>query len=206
MNAYALTGNIGCGKSTVAALLATYPDVTIIDCDEIAKDIIKSGMFMPLINRIVGENVFPGGKADLKRIGEIIFADSQKKAAFEALIHPHVQKAVRERVGSAQSSQVTQGTKKICIVEAAIIYEIGWQSEFVAVIVVSCSKDEQFHRLLENRHMTREQITARMSQQFSTSHKEERAQFVIHTDCDIDELARRASDLYRQVKEYKGGK
>ncbi len=42
MKPFGLTGNIGCGKSTVATLLSKYPDVLILDCDRIAKEIIRA--------------------------------------------------------------------------------------------------------------------------------------------------------------------
>lgn len=45
MKPIGLTGNIGCGKSTVASLLSKYQDVTILDCDFIAKDIIANGAY-----------------------------------------------------------------------------------------------------------------------------------------------------------------
>lgn len=188
-----LTGNIGCGKSTVASLLATYPDVTVIDCDRISKDLMKSGEQNEKINAILGEDVFLGLGPNLKRIAEIIFTDSVKKAALEALIHPIVHEAVREKCRKVPGTH-------LCIVESALIYETNWAQEFSTIVVVSCSPREQIDRLRE-RGLSMDEITGRLANQMRSSKKESRADIIIRTDCPIEELGQKVHELYRKLKE-----
>jgi dephospho-CoA kinase len=190
-----LTGNIGCGKSTVASLLATYPDVIIIDCDRIAKDIIKSGVQNEKINALLGEDVFLGLDLgpNLKRIAEIIFTDPVKKAAIEALLHPIVHETVR---GVCRKVPDTH----LCIVESALIYETHWVQEFSAVVVVSCSPREQIIRLQE-RGLSLDDITRRLANQMPSSEKESRADIIIRTDCPIEKLGQKVHGLYQKLKE-----
>jgi len=197
MKAIGLTGNIGCGKSTVASLLAKYPDVEIIDCDKISKEIILGNKLRHEINYILGVNVFPGGKADLKHIAEIIFKLPQKRKQLEKLIHPLVWATVQEKVRAAK-----EGT--ICIVESAIIYETKSESLFSAIIVTTCDQKEQVRRLKENRKMNDADIQARLGQQIPSSEKKRRAQFVIDTDCHLSLLEDRVDRLYREIKQQKG--
>lgn len=197
MKPFGLTGNIGCGKSIVASLLSKYPDVLILDCDQIAKEIISSEDHRKEISSILGMDVFPNGKTDFKAIAEIIFNEPEKKRLLEALLHPLVWSIVDQRVARV-------GETKICIVESAIIFETGTRSKFTAVIVATCSVDEQFRRLRENRKMKDVQIQARLDQQLPSEEKIQQAQFVIRTDCSLNQLKDRVSDLYHNLKQQKG--
>lgn len=197
MKPFGLTGNIGCGKSTVAALLSTYPDVLILDCDQIAKEIISSKAHQREINHILGTDVFPNEKADFKAIAKIIFEKPEKKRLLETLIHPLVWSVVDERVAVVCKT-------KICIVESAIIFETDNENRFAAIIVATCNPHEQFRRLRDNRQMKDVQIQARFAQQLSSEEKVRRAQFVIHTDCSLGQLEDRVSELYHNLKLQKG--
>lgn len=197
MKPFGLTGNIGCGKSTVATLLSKYPDVLILDCDQIAKEIISSEAHQKEINHILGTDVFPKEKADFKAIAKIIFEEPEKKRLLETLIHPLVWSIVDQRAAAI-------GETKICIVESAIIFETDSENRFAAIIVATCNPHEQFRRMRDNRHMDDVQIGARLDQQLPSEEKVRRAQFVIHTDCDLDQLKDRVSDLYHNLKQQKG--
>lgn len=193
MKPFGLTGNIGCGKSTVAKFLAEYPDVLIIYTDNVAKEIIAGGSYGAQINALLGTDVFPDGKVDFKLIADIIFSDADKKKRFEELVHPLVWAAVREKVDK-------DGNDKVCVVESAILYETGSEGRFAAVVVAACDTEEQFRRLRENRKMTNEEIRARLERQLPSSEKESRARFVIHTDCDLGILKNKVAHLYEELK------
>ncbi len=197
MKPFGLTGNIGCGKSTVAALLSKYPDVLVLDCDRIAKEVISGEAHRQEINTILSTNVFPDGKANFRAIAEIIFGQPEKKRLLEALVHPLVWATVHEKV-------VSVDTGTICIVESAILFETKSEDRFAAIIVAACDPHEQFRRLRENRKMDDAEIQARIAQQLPASEKERRAQFVIRTDCSLNQLKDRARDLYRNLRQQKG--
>lgn len=194
MNAFGLTGNIGCGKSTVASLLSKYPDVMVIDCDRVAKDILFGQTLQKEINSIMGINVFPDGKADRKLISNVIFKQLEKKKLLEELLHPVVWATVQRMVESSQ-----EGT--ICIVESAIIYETGSENRFLGVITATCNYPEQVRRLRENRKMEESDIQARLASQFPSFEKERKSQFVIHTDCTLEELEKRVEKLHKELKQ-----
>ena len=197
MKAFGLTGNIGCGKSTVASLLSKYPDILVFDCDRIAKEIISSGLYKQEINSILGIDAFVGKNADFEKIAKIIFKNNKKKKLLEELLHPLVWATVEERVMAHEDQE-------ICVVESAIIYETKNKNKFNGVILVACNPKEQFQRLLNNRKMSLNEIQARIAQQIPSSEKEASAQFVIHTDCNMEQLKDRVSELYQKLKK-KGG-
>lgn len=192
MNAFGLTGNIGCGKSTVASLLAKYPGVLVLDCDHISKEILAHSADRQEINTVLGMDVFPDGKANFAQIATIIFGDAEKKSLFEALIHPLMWMAVQEKM-------TTSSDKKLCIVESALLYETESEHKFTGVIVAHCNPEEQLRRLKEDRGMNLAHIEARLAAQLPAEEKVARAQFVIHTDCSRDELKRRVDVLHQQL-------
>ena len=164
MKVFGLTGNIGCGKSTVASMFSKHPDVVILDCDQIAKEIISGGAYKEKINSILGTNVFLRGKADLKHIAKIIFKKLEKKRLFEAFIHPLVWATVKKKVEAFKETQ-------ICIVESAIIYETKNEDKFDGVILVTCNPKEQLRRLQKNRKMSLEDIKSRIGRQLPSPGK-----------------------------------
>ncbi|MES3005173.1 MAG: dephospho-CoA kinase [Patescibacteria group bacterium] len=193
MKLFGITGNIGCGKSTVCKLLSKYNDIVIIDCDQIAKEIIASSTHRQDLIRILGIEIYPHGQVDFQSIGKVIFSDDKKKRLLEEFVHPHVWKAVEERVTLVHPSF-------ICIVESALIFETKSEERFNGVVAVVCDDAEQFRRLETNRKMGREEYYSRQSHQLPSSLKESRAQFVIDTNCSLKELEQRVQNLYHNLK------
>lgn len=196
MNAFGLTGNIGCGKTKVAELLAWYRDVAIINCDSIAKDIMGSGTHRCKIAEILLGDSASNWHVDSQLIAQIIFKDPDKKRRLEEFIHPLVWREVELKVSK-------KNRRDICIVESAIIFETKTESKFLGIITASCGEEEQYRRLRTNRGMTDEQIRARLVGQIPQDEKELRAQFVVHTDCGPGKLEERVERLYRSLKQHK---
>lgn len=196
MKPFGITGNIGCGKSTVAALLAEYSDVLILNCDDIAKEIVASAERKDQINDILGTDAYADGTADFRLIAKVIFEQPEKKRLLEVLIHPLVWAAV-------DTMAAATGDKKLCIVESAIIFETGSEEKFAAIIAATCNPHEQFRRLQQHRNMDADQIQARIMQQLPSHEKERRSQFVIQTDCSLDQLKEKVHQLYINLKQQK---
>ena len=192
---FGLTGNIGCGKSTVASLLAIRPDVAVYDCDRIAKDIILSGMRRHEIQTALKADIYSTGTADLAMIADIIFSDATRRKALEAIVHPLVWEQVRANVTNNHD-------RRIHIVESATLYESGDDTRCVGMIVATCEPEEQIRRLRTDRHMTPEDIDARRAAQWPMPEKEARAQFLIRTDGTIETLRERVEILYQQLVHY----
>lgn len=197
MKPFGLTGNIGCGKSTVAGMLAKHDDVTLVDCDHFAKAIMDGSEYRLAISQALGFDAFASGAINRKLIATIIFNDPEKKKRLEAVVHPAVW---------AEVQAIADGldVRRLCIVEAAIIYETGDEFRFAEMIVAACSAEEQRHRLFIDRHMDLVDLERRISSQMPSGEKEKRAKFVINTDCDLAELEKRVAQLHTELKRLKG--
>jgi dephospho-CoA kinase len=197
MKPFGLTGGMGCGKSEVAKSLSTRPHVKVVSCDNRAKIIVNSPQYRKEICAILGTDVYVNGIADSRSIAGIVFGDPQKKRALEEFVHPFLWESIRKTCDSL-------GQDDICVVESAILYEVGSEDKFAAIIVAACNPVEQYSRLREKRKMTDADIKARLNAQLSAEEKEKRADFVIHTDCSLEELDTRVENLYQNLKRFKG--
>lgn len=168
-----LTGGIGCGKSTVGAMLREL-GAEYIDADQIVHDLLAAGS--PLAEQVIarfGETVRASdGSVDRRRLGRLVFGDPAALRALEALLHPAVRDQIRRRVASAQAPVV--------VIDAIKLIESGLAQEVDSVWVVVCSPAAQRQRLIEQRGFSPAEVEQRVAAQVP---QEER---LAHADVVID--------------------
>jgi dephospho-CoA kinase len=192
-NVYGLTGNMGCGKSTVAKYLQKYEDVCVLDCDEISKKILFEAKNKQKIKNILGNEVIKDGVVDGREVSKIIFDKPVKKKLLENFIHPLVWQKVEEKIQNEKEN-------KIFIVESALIYELKKEKDFEGIIVVTCNKKEQFERIKKRSNWSDEEIKKRLKNQLASEDKEKKASVVINTSCSLEELESKVEQMYDCIK------
>ena len=138
-----LTGPIGCGKSTVAGLLARRGAI-VIDADGLARDVTEPGepALDAIAHRFGPELIGADGRLDRSALGRIVFADPGALADLEAIIHP----AVRPRILAALEAAGTS-TAPAVILEAIRLVDGGYAELLDEIWLVQCSPDTQHARL-----------------------------------------------------------
>jgi dephospho-CoA kinase len=188
-----LTGGIGSGKSEVARRLAARGAV-VIDADRIAREVVEPGT--PGLARVVatfGEAVLrPDGSLDREKLGAIVFADPDKLASLNAIVHP----LVGERVALAQSE---------ADVGAIVVYDVPLLAEnklapmYDVVIVVDAPDEVRIARLAEHRGMPEQDAKARIAAQASREDRLAVADIVIPNDGPLDELEARVAEVWQEL-------
>ena len=174
-----LTGSIGMGKSTVAAMLRER-GVPVFDADA-AVHVLQGpgGALLPAI-----EAAFPGTTSaagvDRARLGAAVFGDNEKLKQLEAIVHPPVA-AMRREFLSDNANQ------PLVVFDIPLLYEKGGGLGLDAVAVVSAPADAQRARVLARPGMTTEKFEQILALQLSDSEKRARADFVIDTGVSLDE-------------------
>ena len=190
-----LTGGIGSGKSTFAALLAER-GAQVIDADVLGHEAIRPGepAWQDIVDQF-GDEVLGAGsmEIDRRRLGEIVFADEGKRAALNAIVHPAIFRAIADRL------ERLGGTDAIVVLDAALVVETGLDSSCDLVIVVSSERETRVDRLRSSRGMSLEQITARMASQTDAQKLLERADLVVKNDGSLEDLAREADRVWRDL-------
>ena len=173
----ALTGSIGMGKSTAAAMFEAA-GVPVFDADAVVRRLQGPGG--ALVERI-GE-LFPGcvrhGTLDRECLAQIVLDDPAKLAALEGVVHP----AVREWRQAFIDEHVDAPA---LLFEIPLLFETGGEREFDKVIVVSAPAAVQRERVLGRRGMTPAKLDSIVRRQTPDEEKRRRADFVIDTGTDL---------------------
>jgi dephospho-CoA kinase len=174
-----LTGSIGMGKSTVAALFADE-GVPVFDADAAVHRL--QGPEGALVGEI--EAHFPGttGESGVDRtsLAEAVLGDTAKLRRLEALIHPAV---ARER----QAFLAEHGDAPVVVLDIPLLFEKGGVEQVDKVAVVSAPADVQRARVLARPGMSDEKYARILAHQMPDAEKRERADFVIPTGGPIEE-------------------
>ena len=149
----AVTGNMGCGKTTICQLMENE-GVPVYYSDFRAKQLMNQNeLLMDSIKERFGEESHHDGLLNRKWIASIVFDDSTALNDLNNLVHPVVQKDYLD--------WVSQQTKDIVAYESAILIEHGNQDNFDVVILVQCRDKIRFERIQKRDGLTLNQVQAR---------------------------------------------
>ena len=183
----ALTGSIGMGKSTVAAMFERA-GVPVFDADAEVRRLQGPGG--ALVERI-GQR-FPGavqgGVLDRDRLSQLVLGDRTELAALEAIVHPEVQASRQEFIDKYRDSPAL-------LFDIPLLFETGGEAAFDKVIVVSAPTDVQRRRVLERPGMTAGKFDAILARQMPDSEKRRRADFVVDTGTDLSTTEAQVRDI-----------
>jgi dephospho-CoA kinase len=193
----ALTGSIGMGKSTVAAMFERA-GVPVFDADaEVRRLQGAGGALVDTIGRR-----FPGtvsdGVLDRERLARIVLEDPRELAALEAIVHPEVH-AARERFVAAHAHSL------MVLFEIPLLFETGGEAAFDKVVVVSAPADLQRDHVLERNGMTPAKFAAILERQMSDAEKRARADFIVDTGGDLSTTEAQVRDIIACLGRSPGG-
>ncbi|WP_328453619.1 dephospho-CoA kinase [Streptomyces sp. NBC_00386] len=188
-----LTGGIGAGKSEVSRLLVAHGAV-LIDADRIAREVVAPGT--PGLAAVVdafGEEVLAAdGGLDRPKLGSIVFADPQKLAVLNSVVHPLVGARSRALEDAAPEDAVV-------VHDVPLLAENGLAALYDLVIVVDARPETQLDRLVSLRGMTEEDARARMAAQASRDKRLAIADIVIDNDVPLETLELRVRDVWADL-------
>ena len=174
-----LTGGIGSGKSTVAALLAKM-GAAVLDADAISRALTApQGLAIDPILQVFGaEFITPAGALDRERMRALVFADPGAKQRLEAIIHPLVGQETSRQALAAQASG-----KRCLVFDVPLLIESGhWRQKLDQVLVVDCLPETQISRVMARSALSREAVLAIMASQASRAARLHAADAVIFND------------------------
>jgi dephospho-CoA kinase len=191
-----LTGGIGSGKSTFAALLAER-GAQIIDADLLGRDALRPGE--PAWHSVVdtfGDEVLVEGtmNIDRKRLAGIVFNDKAKLAALNAIVHPVIMRGIADRL------EKLRGTDQVVVLDAALIVELGLAESVDLIVVVIATVDNRRRRLAELRGMAHDDIMARIGAQASEEDLVAKADVVVRNNGDVADLGLEADRVWAELE------
>ncbi|GHC64698.1 dephospho-CoA kinase [Streptomyces flavofungini] len=196
-----LTGGIGAGKSEVSRLLVERGAV-LVDADRIAREVVAPGTegLAAVVGTFGPEVLAADGSLDRPKLGAIVFADPERLAALNAIVHPLVgaRSAELERAAEAAGDPVV-------VHDVPLLAENGLAPLYDVVVVVDARPETQLDRLLRLRGMTEDDARARMSAQATREKRLAIADIVIDNDGPLERLVPRVDEVWRELRQRAGG-
>jgi dephospho-CoA kinase len=191
-----LTGGIGSGKSTVAALLAEH-GAEVIDTDALSRGLTLPGgaAIEPLRQAFGDEAIAPDGAMDRARMRARVFADPAERKRLEAILHPLIREQSEARAAAS--------TAAVLVFDVPLLVESGaWADRVDRVLVVDCSPATQIERVMARSGWTREAVEAAIASQATREQRLAVADDVILNDgIGLDELRQQVDRLWIDWKQ-----
>jgi dephospho-CoA kinase len=167
-----LTGNIGTGKSTVAAMLAGL-GADVIDADTVAHETMQPGTraHAQVVDAFGPSVLTADGEIDRKQLGAIVFSDPTALKRLEAIVHPPTIEAIDRRIAGTGADVV--------VIEAIKLIESSLARKCDSVWVTTCRREQQIKRLMAGRDLSRAEARRRVEAQPPQQEKVVRADVVI---------------------------
>ncbi|MEV4256515.1 dephospho-CoA kinase [Spirillospora sp. NPDC049652] len=188
-----LTGGIGAGKSEVSRRLAERGAV-VIDADRIAREVVEPGT--PGLAAVAAE-FGPGvltadGRMDREKVGGIVFADPDRLAALNRIVHPLVGERMQELMDAAPDDAIV-------VYDVPLLTENGLAAMYDVVIVVDAPVELQVERLTTLRGMTEDAARARIAAQATREERRAVADHVIDNSGSMDSLDARVAEIWADL-------
>ena len=189
-----LTGSIGMGKSTAAAMLRRL-GVPVHDADaSVHRLLARGGAAVPLV-----EAAFPGTAGakgiDRRELGRRVFGDAAALRRLEAILHPMVREEEREFL-----RRMARRRQKLVVLDIPLLFESGGQTRCDAVVVVSAPSFLQRARVMGRPGMTEARFASILEKQMPDREKRRRADFVVPTGLGRRVTLHRLAEIVRVLK------
>ena len=195
-----LTGNIASGKSTVAEVWRLL-GATVVDADELARRAVDPGTpaFSAIAAEWGDEVVEPDGGLDRAALRRIVFADPAARERLEQIVHPAVAELREELYREAEARG-----EPVIVADIPLLFEVGLVDEFDVVVLVDAAEETRLARLVGDRGLDPAEAQKMIAAQMPSALKRARADYVIENEGTVDEVRRRARDVWQELERRAG--
>lgn len=188
MKTIGLTGGIGSGKTTAAEMLAEL-GAAVIHADQVGHEVYRPGStgWQAVVDAFGDGVLDPSGAVDRKKLAAIVFSDPAELRRLNAIVHPLIAAAVRERIAKLRGD----GFRAPIVVEAAILIEANWLSLVDEVWLLVAPPDAVAARVQAQRGMAASELRARIEAQMSDAERRRHANVIIENNGSLVDLRRR---------------
>ena len=185
-----LTGNIGCGKSSVSNIFIKK-GIDVIDADIEARKIFDDKELLNKVFSTFGDSIKnEDGSLNRKALGNIVFNDDEKLIELNNLTHPKIKQNILSQV-----SKYKEQGKKIVVIDAALLIEDDYLPYIDKLVLVTCREDIQIERIKNRDNCTEEEAISRINSQMSQSEKSKFADYIIDNSNSFEQLEKRVLEF-----------
>ena len=194
-----LIGGIGAGKSTVAAALVRFGG-KLLSGDPLGHEALKQPDILAKVAEIWGARgvLDEQGQVDRKKLGSIVFPSPVERTRLEHLVHPYIEKRLRQEIECAQQDP----TAKFIILDAAVMLEAGWNDVCDKLVFVDVSREVRLSRVQAQRGWNDTELANREAVQMPTDRKKSLSDAIIDNN---ESPARTQAQIEDLVQHWKLG-
>lgn len=157
-----VTGPTGAGKSIVCRLLKDWDRISIIDCDKVARQVVRRGerCLLDLAVEFSSAIIDADGELNRRKLASIVFHDREKLKRMEAIIYPHILATLHRRL----SQREKRGDRAVFL-DAPTLYQSGADALCQQVVAILAPPEDRLRRIMKRDRLTEEEAKARMTSQ-----------------------------------------
>ena len=178
-----LTGGIATGKSTVGRFFESHC-IPVVDADKGARQVMEPGQaaYHDVVKTFGQEILTKDGTIDRTRLGAIVFNDPTKLSKLNETVHSHVLNWIKE-----EKDKLIKAGHPLVVLDIPLLYEIGFENEVDAVMVIYVDPETQLKRLMKRDGLSDRDAQKRIDAQESIDIKAEKADVIIDNRGSIEE-------------------
>jgi dephospho-CoA kinase len=190
-----IVGGIGSGKTSVAAEFAGL-GCMVLSADDIGHELLDRPDVAEEIRHRWGQVVFADdGKINRTALAKIVFANQTELAALEDILHPHIRTELDRRI---QLAQKQDGLKAI-VVDAAVLFEAGWDDLCTHTIFVDAPPAARRQRVKLSRGWNAKTLASRENVQIPLDKKAKQCCYTLDNRSNTSHLSERVRRLYHEI-------
>lgn len=192
MTRVGLTGGVGSGKSTVAAMLAAR-GALVIDADALAREVVAPGSegLAALVDAFGPGILADDGSLDRPALAEVAFTDERARERLNGITHPRIAARTAELMASAAPGQIV-------VHDVPLLVELALMPAYDLVVVVDADDATRLRRL-EGRGMSRDEARRRMAAQATRDSRLAAADIVLSNEGDLAGLEQQVDLLWAHL-------
>ncbi len=191
-----ITGPTGAGKSVVCRLLGDWERISIIDCDQVARQVVRRGehCLLDLAVEVSSAILDKDGELNRRKLAGIVFSDREKLRKMEKIIYPYILAHILQQIHRREVA----GDRAVFL-DAPTLYQSGANILCQRVVAVLAPEAGRLLRIMERDGLTIEEAKARMSSQPGDAYYEKRADHIIRNIGDTSALRLAVLELQNKL-------
>jgi dephospho-CoA kinase len=192
-----LTGGVATGKTAVSQVLREE-GAYIIDADQIARELVQP--HKPAWNEIVrafGKEILQEDRSiHRKELADKIFADPDQRKVLNRILHPRIKEEIARRAREIGQKD----PEALVVIDAPLLVELGMHHDVDRLIVVTSTQTQQIERLKKRDGRSTEEALGLLSSQMPVQEKAKLADFVVRNEGSLEEMKKRAKEVFKELK------
>lgn len=196
MRVIGVTGPTGAGKSVVCKRLGDWKGITVIDCDRVARDVVRRGQrcLLDLAVEFSSAIIDKDGELNRRRLAGIVFRDRKKLRRMEGIMYPYILDRIRAETAAREAA----GDRAVFL-DAPTLYQSGADALCEKVAAVLAPEKDRLRRIMERDALTEEEARARMMSQPGDEFFEKRADYILRNTGETSALRLQILELMNKL-------